>query len=246
MIDLKQFSNISWYDWGTMIHIQSPAGHSNMSDIIFSNFSTLDKKVDASMRELDYFDMYRFVGSVNSTQSYKLAYASLPNNRALAVVANFDKYHSGDIILKNDQGQEILIPTKQAGIFVPQYYKYNDVSNPSAILLKYGVLNTKEEIDANQWPIIANYTKITYTDQQADITLPFASEEILYDDVWLNDSATENPHTISLKTDSLAQVVMPVVKIYTGEGEEVSIDNFTVNGRTLTVSVPANCTLVAR
>lgn len=207
MINLKDFSNISWYNWGNVIQTV------NDPNYFLMNFDILDKKINYATRQLDYYDLYKFVGSVNSLDSYRIAYAGLANNRALAVTGDFGDYHVGDIILKNDYGEEIHILTKQAGIFVPTNYEYDDIN--SKLILSYQVFSNLKEVESSSGNI--HYD----ANGNADISLDCLVGEVIY------NIKEENSDTLAGKElkVTLVQDIYPNIKFYNFEGEEIYCDS---------------------
>lgn len=236
MINLKDFSNISWFNWGNTIQTSETADYS----IFMFNFNILDNKVNYATRQLDYYDLYKFVGSVDSMDSYRVAYAKLANNRALAVVDNFDKFKAGDIILKNDFGEPIHIPTKQAGIFIPTYYEFTNG--------KLIITNTIYS-NINEIPTISqehqHYTEngyIYYDDEKkTQLTLPVLDGDYIYTDYVVGPLE----YVITLKTHN-SKLIYPVIKFYDTQGEEVYCDIVTRSSNTLIANVPDGLTMVVR
>ncbi len=206
MINLKDFSNISWYNWGNVIQTV------NDPNYFLMNFDILDKKINYATRQLDYYDLYKFVGSVNSLDSYRIAYAGLANNRALAVTGDFGDYHVGDIILKDDYGEEIHILTKQAGIFVPTSYEY-DESN-SKLILSYKVFSNLKEVETSSGNI--NYD----ANGNANISLDCLVGEVIYN--IKEENNTDDDETLTV---TLVNSIYPNIKFYNFDGEEIYYDN---------------------
>ncbi len=236
MINLKDYSGISWVNWGNTI---KPTDTAN-SNVFLKNFDILDKKVNAATRTLDYYDLYKFVGSVDSLDSYRIAYASLANNRALSVVNDFDKYHCGDIILKDDFGNEIHIPTKQAGIFVPSHYSLDNPSNPTQLIFNYRVFN-----NMNQLPTSVGEGDIAYNNNEATVSLPIFGGDLIYQIFIKNEGESSLLQSIPLQTRN-SVTVYPVIKVYDASGEEIYMDQISYQSNTLTVTIQPGWTLVVR
>lgn len=233
MINLKDFSNISWEEWGNMISTQSDAD----KDIFLKNFDILDKKVNIATRSLDYYDLYKFVGSVDSQDSYRIAYAGLANNRALAVIADFGNYHTGDIILKDDFGKEIHITTKQAGIFVPSDFSTSN----NQLQLTYTVYNNINELPSDP------SDPIHYNNNQATIPLDILEGDNIYSFYVTNSGNTSIEEDLTLKISD-GVIIYPMIKFYNSEGEEVYYDGCRQEqgSSAITITIPPKLTAVGR
>jgi hypothetical protein len=155
----------------------------------------------------------------------------LANNRALSVIDDFDKYHCGDIILKDDFGNEIHIPTKQAGIFVPSHYSFDNPNNPTRLIFNYRVFN-----NINQLPTSGDEGDIAYTNNEATVSLPIFEGDLIYQIFVKNEGISSLSQSVPLQTvDNV--VVYPVIKVYDASGEEIYMDQISCQNNTLIVTI---------
>ena len=101
--------------------------HSNVKDLqtLNENLNWYAQQVVNAKRDIEYWDVYRFDGSVDSKEDFDSKYAALPNNHALVVNVDIDKYQTGDVIIKDNNGEQILVKSKQNGVFKPDTYDKN-------------------------------------------------------------------------------------------------------------------------
>lgn len=101
--------------------------HSNVKDLqtLNENLNWYAQQVVNAKRDIEYWDIYRFDGSIDSKEDFDSKYAALPNNHALVVNVDIDKYQTGDVIIKDNNGEQILVKSKQNGIFKPDTYDKN-------------------------------------------------------------------------------------------------------------------------
>ena len=101
--------------------------HSNVKDLqtLNENLNWYAQQVVNAKRDIEYWDVYRFDGSVDSKEDFDSKYAALPNNHALVVNVDIDKYQTGDVVIKDNNGEQILVKSKQNGIFKPDTYDKN-------------------------------------------------------------------------------------------------------------------------
>lgn len=101
--------------------------HSNVKDLqtLNENLNWYAQQVVNAKRDIEYWDVYRFDGSVDSKEDFDSKYAALPNNHALVINVDIDKYQTGDVVIKDNNGEQILVKSKQNGIFKPDTYDKN-------------------------------------------------------------------------------------------------------------------------
>ena len=116
MIDLRKINNdnIRTFDNG-FVTVNSLAD-------IQTNLVWCDKIINNAVRSLEYWDVYRFEGSVNNSSDFLKQYNALTNNHALVINVAFDKYKIGDVVLKDNNGTQQIISAGQSGTFVPDTY----------------------------------------------------------------------------------------------------------------------------
>lgn len=98
--------------------------HSNVKDLqtLNENLNWYAQQVVNAKRDIEYWDVYRFDGSIDSKEDFDSKYAALPNNHALVINVDIDKYRTGDVVIKDNNGEQILVKSKQNGIFQPKTY----------------------------------------------------------------------------------------------------------------------------
>lgn len=101
--------------------------HSDVKDLqtLNENLNWYAQQIVNAKRDIEYWDVYRFDGSVDSKEDFDSKYAELPNNHALVVNVDIDKYQTGDVVIKDNNGEQILVKSKQNGIFKPDTYDKN-------------------------------------------------------------------------------------------------------------------------
>lgn len=116
MIDLRKINNdnVRTFDNG-FVTVNSLAD-------IQTNLMWCDKIISDAVRSLEYWDVYRFEGSVNNSNDFLKQYNALTNNHALVINVAFDKYRIGDVVLKDNNGSQQIISAGQSGTFVPDTY----------------------------------------------------------------------------------------------------------------------------
>ena len=78
--------------------------HSNVKDLqtLNENLNWYAQQVVNAKRDIEYWDVYRFDGSIDSKEDFDSKYAALPNNHALVVNVDIDKYQTGDVVIKDN------------------------------------------------------------------------------------------------------------------------------------------------
>ena len=149
--------------------------HSNVKDLqtLNENLNWYAQQVVNAKRDIEYWDVYRFDGSVDSKEDFDSKYAALPNNHALVINVDTDKYKTGDVVIKDNNSEQILVKSKQNGIFKPDTYDKNKET------LTYVYANSVSdddrsigiEISAADPASIVNVYSVNATPTRASITV---------------------------------------------------------------------------
>lgn len=83
----------------------------------------LENEVKENTRQISYWDVYRFSDSVEDADDFAKKWVELANNHALVINTNFSGYSVGDVVIKTDDGNKIVVRGRQNGIFVPSSYE---------------------------------------------------------------------------------------------------------------------------
>lgn len=148
--------------------------HSNVKDLqtLNENLNWYAQQVVNAKRDIEYWDVYRFDGSVDSKEDFDSKYAALPNNHALVVNVDIDKYQTGDVVIKDNNGEQILVKSKQNGIFKPDTYDKNKktLTYVYADSVSDDDRSVKIEISAADPASIINVYSVNATPTRASIT----------------------------------------------------------------------------
>lgn len=148
--------------------------HSNVKDLqtLNENLNWYAQQVVNAKRDIEYWDVYRFDGSIDSKEDFDSKYAALPNNHALVVNVDIDKYQTGDVVIKDNNGEQILVKSKQNGIFKPDVYDKNKktLTYVYADSVSDDDRSVKIEISAADPASIVNVYSVNATPTRASIT----------------------------------------------------------------------------
>jgi len=144
-IDLKnlwinpKLSNIDWF--GTY-NESTPPSHG------IEFLTWLSKKLDITVRQWDYWDIYKFSGSVNSAEGFGTALAQLVPNHALVINTPYFEYNTvgyqrGDVVLKQDNGDLVHILSQSPGIYFPKTINQTELG---AVNITYGYATSLNEL----------------------------------------------------------------------------------------------------
>lgn len=112
--------------------------------------SALDKlqdQINSISKNITYLDVYNIIDTVESKDELNVKVAGLINNSSLVINCptfqeGDEEYATGDIVLKNNNGEVIHIEAQPGGVYYPE-----DISNSgSNIIIQYKyATNTPEE-----------------------------------------------------------------------------------------------------
>lgn len=92
---------------------------------ILSYIRYLDAKLSAVRKTATFWDAYNIRESASTVDEFAQKYAALPNNSSLVIntgTLNIGKktYNRGDIVIKDNYGNEVDVKNNLAGVYIPQ------------------------------------------------------------------------------------------------------------------------------
>lgn len=102
----------------------------------------LTQKINDVAKQISYFDVYNIVDTVVDKNLFTSQVNALTNNSSLVIntepfYINGVSYNTGDIILKNNKGQDIHIKAQTGGIYYPSKIVKDTTSNSFSIQYAY-------------------------------------------------------------------------------------------------------------
>ena len=104
--------------------------HSHITNNVTSNdipsyIRYLDAKLSAVRKTATFWDAYNIRESASTADEFAQKYAALPNNSSLVIntgTLNIDKktYNRGDIVIKDNYGNEVDVKNNLGGVYIPQ------------------------------------------------------------------------------------------------------------------------------
>lgn len=95
------------------------------NDDIPSYIRYLDAKLSAVRKTATFWDAYNIRESASTVDEFAQKYAALPNNSSLVIntgTLNIGKktYNRGDIVIKDNYGNEVDVKNNLAGVYIPK------------------------------------------------------------------------------------------------------------------------------
>ena len=110
--------------------ILSWIAHSHITTNVTSNdipsyIRYLDAKLSAVRKTATFWDAYNIRESASTADEFAQKYAALPNNSSLVIntgTLNIGKktYNRGDIVIKDNYGNEVDVKNNLGGVYIPQ------------------------------------------------------------------------------------------------------------------------------
>ena len=103
-------------------------------DDIPSYIRYLDAKLSAVRKTATFWDAYNIRESASTVDEFAQKYAALPNNSSLVIntgTLNIGKktYNRGDIVIKDNYGNEVDVKNNLAGVYIPDKVENLDNGN---------------------------------------------------------------------------------------------------------------------
>lgn len=93
----------------------------------------LDQKLNTAQRNINYWDIYKISASVTNADLFSTTWNSLTPNSAMIINTSMisvgdTTYNRGDVVLKDNDGNPILVKAENGGIFYPYMITKNDAN----------------------------------------------------------------------------------------------------------------------
>ena len=138
----------------------------------------LTQKINDVAKQISYFDVYNIVDTVVDKNLFTSQVNALTNNSSLVIntepfYINGVSYNTGDIILKNNKGQDIHIKAQTGGIYYPSKIVKDTASNSFSIQYAYSAiqptLGSTTNYDVDSDGITSPAEKITISGFSANL-----------------------------------------------------------------------------
>lgn len=191
------------------------------------NIEYLESKIDATTRELSYWDMYKISDVLTTSSEFQssvnklLPYSSLVINTT--IVGDTD-YFPGDIIVKRPNGNYDIIRAERGGIFYPSEIVKAESTYTYDFTFSYkAAAPSGDNIDIS---VTNNKWTATYRPQITFKGLTAGSVGSPYNKVLLVDGQGDNKlqATIELTASTSAPIVKCFTQTATGQWEDVYCD----------------------
>ena len=136
--------------WLANSHIVKPEEEKINNNNIVDYLRYLDAKLSAVRKTFTFWDAYNIRESASSQSEFIQKYASLPNNSSLIIntpgefTLNDKTYERGDIIVKDNYSNELLVKSQQSGVYIPTTVSADN--NNSTLTLSFAYKQSGERI----------------------------------------------------------------------------------------------------
>ena len=187
------------------------------------NLELLNNRINTIHKELSYWDLYRITQSVDSEEVFPSVVSGLAvgNSAVINTESSFSyagqAYHRGDVIVKINESEEILVPAQNIGV-----YKPSDISPVATGSSTYNITYT--------------YTAAAKEGDTVSATASFSNSNT-YGNIGILESTASSfsfpKEFYTLGTAS--SVIKPVIKLFLNQ-EEIINDYFTIEGTEVSAS----------
>ena len=90
----------------------------------------LDRKLNQVHRDVNYWDIYKISAAVTDPNLFQSVWNSLTPNSALvintsSITIGYQTFNRGDIVLKSNDGSQIIVRAENGGIYYPSSLTVN-------------------------------------------------------------------------------------------------------------------------
>lgn len=156
-MNIKKKNSKTLSNMATDLFNKNVKSYNTFADTKVSEYSkslqAINERINTLHKQLTYWDLYHITQVVNNKDELGIKFTALHNGESLVINTNEtfqsnDQWYSrGDVVLKLDNGEQLLIKSQNSGYYYPAALTYDD--NTKSLVVKYNFDNTKPKTGIN-------------------------------------------------------------------------------------------------
>ena len=228
-MNIKKKTSKTLTNMATDLFNEKVKSYNTFADTKVCNYSkslqAINERINTLHKQLTYWDLYHITQVVNNKDELGIKFTALHNGESLVINTNEsfqsnDQWYSrGDVVLKLDNGEQLLIKSQNSGYYYPASIKYDNALK--SLIIKYNFNNAAPINDKS-----TTESDIPYTTMEHTVEIGSASIQGAYSLFQEYTAAVRIQKVKSIINDNEV-VVQPVVKFFlkTNDGyEEIYLD----------------------
>lgn len=156
-MNIKKQNSKTLSNMATDLFNKNVKSYNTFADTKVSEYSkslqAINERINTLHKQLTYWDLYHITQVVNNKDELGIKFTALHNGESLVINTNEtfqsnDQWYSrGDVVLKLDNGEQLLIKSQNSGYYYPTALTYDE--NIKSLVVKYNFDNTKPKAGTN-------------------------------------------------------------------------------------------------
>lgn len=148
-MNIKKKTSKTLTNMATDLFNEKVKSYNTFADTKVCNYSkslqAINERINTLHKQLTYWDLYHITQVVNNKDELGIKFTALHNGESLVINTNEsfqsnDQWYSrGDVVLKLDNGEQLLIKSQNSGYYYPASIKYDD--DLKSLIIKYNFNN---------------------------------------------------------------------------------------------------------
>lgn len=148
-MNIKKKNSKTLTNMATDLFNEKVKSYNTFADTKVSDYSkslqAINERINTLHKQLTYWDLYHITQVVNNKDELGIKFTALHNGESLVINTNEsfqsnDQWYSrGDVVLKLDNGESLLIKSQNSGYYYPASVTYNDALK--SLVIKYNFNN---------------------------------------------------------------------------------------------------------
>ncbi len=156
-MNIKKKNSKTLSNMATDLFNKNVKSYNTFADTKVCNYSkslqAINERINTLHKQLTYWDLYHITQVVNNKDELGIKFTALHNGESLVINTNEtfqsnDQWYSrGDVVLKLDNGEQLLIKSQNSGYYYPAALTYDETSK--SLVVKYNFDSTKPSSGTN-------------------------------------------------------------------------------------------------
>lgn len=221
----------------------------NVDNYVFQwNLELLNQRLNAIHKELTYWDLYKLTASVDNAEDLESTFSGLSIGQSMVInCPTFSvggiQYSRGDVIVKTSDNEEIQIKALSTGLFYP--YKLSKIEGSNIYTLQYNYYggqpvdeNASENIKTQRIDVGESVNTSNGLPRNIIISGFEDQPGNIYGEFFDGIATPATFPAIHEGGVSSAPVIRPIVKVFSEDHEEISLDSRSLHIELVTSATP--------
>lgn len=156
-MNIKKKNSKTLSNMATDLFNQNVKSYNTFANTKVSEYSkslqAINERINTLHKQLTYWDLYHITQVVNNKDELGIKFTALHNGESLVIntsetfQSNDQWYSRGDVVLKLDNGEQLLIKSQNSGYYYPSELTYDEATK--SLVVKYKFDNAKPKTGSN-------------------------------------------------------------------------------------------------